>query len=298
MIGLVAAALLQGAVSPSVGWRVSPESVTVAEAFTLTVVVRAPANTQVIFPAGPDSSQLVEAVDPPAISTGQDSAGEFRVGTYRLVAWETGTQTVPLDNVVVGEGQFAKHLDVRPQIFVRSVLPADTAHRVPRPALGVLSSALLWWPWAAGAVALLAAILWWRRRRRKRRRKVAPPTALAVAQASLARIEALGLLDAGEPSRYVALHADVLRDYLSARADAASRAHTNSELVAAIRGYGLPNERIGAVLQEADVVQFARRGISVEQARVFAKEINDILDACEEHFARSIPVTTPPKRAA
>ena len=73
MIGVVAAALLQAAITPSVGWRVQPESVTVAQAFTLTVVVRAPENVPVTFPPGPDSSQLVEAVDPPAVSTGSDS---------------------------------------------------------------------------------------------------------------------------------------------------------------------------------------------------------------------------------
>ena len=87
MIGVVAAALLQASIAPSVGWRVQPESVTVAQAFTLTVVVRAPENAPVTFPPGPDSSQLVEAVDPPAVSTGSDSAGVWRIGTYRLVAW-------------------------------------------------------------------------------------------------------------------------------------------------------------------------------------------------------------------
>jgi hypothetical protein len=277
---------------------VEPESVTVAQAFTLVVVVRAPASAQVVFPAGPDSSQLVEAVDPPADASGEDTAGTFRIGTYRLVAWETGVQTVPLDPVVVGEGQYAKHLDVRPQVIVTSVLPLDTALRKPRPALGVLDSAFAWWPWALGAAAAIGALWWWRRRRRTRRRKAPPPTALAVAQSALARVDALGVLEAGEPSRHIALHADVLRGYLSARADAASRSHTNTELVTAIRGYGLPNDRIALVLQEADQVQFARRPVSVERARDYAKEIQGILEACEEHFARSIPAAAPPKRAA
>ena len=298
MIGVVVAALLQASIAPSVGWRVQPESVTVAQAFTLTVVVRAPENVPVTFPPGPDSSQLVEAVDPPAVSTGSDSAGVWRIGTYRLVAWETGLQIIPMDPIVVGEGQYAKHLDVKAQVNVLSVLPADTALRVPRPALGVLDSMLAWWPWAVAAAAAIAALVWWRRARRRRKKKAPPPTALAVAQAALARIDALGLLDAGEPSRHIALHAEVLRGYLSARADAASRSHTNSELVTAIRGYGLPNDRIAAVLAQADLVQFARRHVSVEHARDYAREIQSILEACEEHFARSIPAAKPPKRAA
>jgi len=298
VIGVVAAALLQAAITPSVGWRVQPESVTVAEAFTLTVVVRAPEGVTVTFPPGPDSSQLIEAVDPPAVTTGADSLGEWRIGRYRLVAWETGLQTVPLDPIVVGDGQYAKHLDVKAQVSVLSVLPADTALRVPRPALGILDASRAWWPWVLGAAAALAALAWWRRRRRVRKKRAPPPTAAAVAQAAMARIDALGLLEAGEPSRHLVLHADVLRGYLSARADAASRAHTNTELLAAIRGYGLPNDRIAAVLHEADQVQFARRAISVDRAREYAREIHGILDACEEHFARSIPAAKPPKRAA
>ena len=39
----------------------------------------------------------------------------------------------------------------------------------------------------------------------------------AHAKAEFQRIEALGLLDAGERGRYVALMIDVLRDYLAAR---------------------------------------------------------------------------------
>jgi hypothetical protein len=75
-----------------------------------------------------------------------------------------------------------------------------------------------------------------------------------------------------------------------------SRAQTSAELLAALRGHGLPLDRIGAILGEADQAQFARRPVSVERAREVAREARAVLDACEEHFAKSIPV--PPRRAA
>jgi hypothetical protein len=113
----------------------------------------------------------------------------------------------------------------------------------------------------------------------------------------MARIDALGLLEAGEPSRYVGLHADVLRGYLGGRVHVVSRALTSAELLHALRGHGLPLDRIAAVLAEADQVQFARRGVSADRGREVAREVRAVLDACEEHFAKSIPVP-PPKRAA
>jgi len=301
MIALVALALLQGAAAPApaplVTWTVSPETVTVAEPFVVTVTVRAAPGTALEFPPGPDSSHTVEAVDPPALSAATDSSGApLRRAAYRLVAWETGTQQVPLSAVTVGSGAATLRFALQPQVFVRSVLPADSALRVPRPALTVLPGVRAWWPYLLAALLIAAVAFWIRRQRRRRRASAPPPSALALALDAMARIEALGLLEAGEPSRYIGLHADVLRGYLGGRVQKVSRALTSAELLATLRGHGLPLDRIAAVLAEADQVQFARRGVSADRARDVAREVRALLDACEEHFAKSIPA--PPTRAA
>ena len=311
MIGLVALALMQAAVAaPPVTWSVRPESVTVAEAFTVTVTVRAPAAAPVTFPPGPDSAQTVEAVDPPSVTASADPGGSVRVATYRLMAWETGTQVVPLAPVVIGSGPTARRVDVQPQVFVRSVLPNDSALRVPRPALDVLAAGKAWWPWILAALAVIGLVVWVRLWRARRRAHAPPPSRLAIAEQALARVEALGLLEAGEPSRYVALHADVLRGYLSARADATSRAQTTAELTAALRARtrGIPLDRIAAVLTEADQVQFARKAVSAERAKEIAGEVRKLLAAADGPFRvveqdrlrallRATP-PPPPKRAA
>ena len=296
---LLLLALLQAGAAaappPQVQWTVRPDTVTVGEPFTVTLIVRADAGTALAFPPGPDSSQNVEAVDPPTIAGGTEANGApYRTATYRLVAWETGAQAVPFDAVTVGEGAATRRYDVRPGVFVRSVLPDDSTRRVPKPALGVLRTRLPWWPFALGALAAVLAVLWWRRRR-ARRAVVPPPTALAAARDALAQVDALGLLEGGEPSRYVALYAEVLRGYLGARAAVVTRAHTTGELAAALLGHGLPLDRITAVLEEADQVQFARRAVSPERARETAREVRALLEACDEHFARGI---TPPKGRA
>jgi len=283
----VALLLLQAASSPPVAaWTVRPESVTVAEPFTVTVTVRAPSRLGVTFPPGPDSAQAVEAVDPPAVTSSEN--GEVRTAVYRLVAWQTGTLVVPLAAVAVGDGASALRLDVEPRILVTSVLPADSAQRVPRPALGVIPGQLPWWVWVLPPLVFVV-LAWAVVRRRKRRAPAPPPTAIAVAQGALARVDALGLLEAGEPTRYLALTVEALRGYLSARVPQASRAQTSGELLAAVLGYGLPNDRIRTVLEEEDQVQFARRSVSADRARAVAREVQALLEACEEHFAKSVP---------
>jgi hypothetical protein len=290
----------------TISWAVSPESVTVAEAFTVSIIVRAPRGVLVVFPPGPDSTQTTEALDPPAISESQDSAGvSERRAFYRLVAWETGRLTVPLAPIVVGTGPGAQRLQPQPIINVRSVLPVDTALRKPRPALGVILASTAWWPYAAGALLLLVLLaLLWRRHRRRRRTAEPPPTPLATAERALAHIETLGLIEAGEPSRYVALHADVLRGYLSARAPVVSRAQTTAELVQALFGRALPLERVQAVLAEVDIVQFAKKPVTVVRAKEIAREIKAIIAASDEAFSRDVGAPgapgapAPPKQAA
>lgn len=285
--------------APAISWTVSPDTVTIAEPFVVTITIRAPLKSVIAFPAGPDTAQTLEAVDPPIVKFDLDSAGApVRIAVYRLQAWQTGAQslTVPV-KVDVGTG--AQTVEAHPAVFVRSVLPADTLLRVPKPALTVLPSPFVWWPWALGAaLVLLGVAMLWRRRRRRRAAKP-PPSPLSIAEAALARIDTLGLLEAGEPSRFVALHADVLRGYLSTRVAVVSRSMTTGELVHALFGRALPLNRVAAVLEEADQIQFARRLVTAVRAKEIAKEVRTLLTLSDDAFARDVIVPpASPKRVA
>ena len=96
----------------------------------------------------------------------------------------------------------------------------------------------------AAAIALGWLIWWWFRRRRK----AADPVIVdpfARAEAEFQRIEALGLLDAGERGRYVTLMIDVVRDYLAARHALASLSLTSTELQRAVRALAVRAAKIG-----------------------------------------------------
>jgi hypothetical protein len=165
------------------------------------------------------------------------------------------------------------------------VLPADSAQRIPKPPRALFeSNPFPWWLVAAlvaAAIALGLLIWWWFRRRRK------PAVAVFVdpysrAEAEFQRIDALGLLDAGERGRYVTLTVEVLRDYLAARYAEAALSLTSTELQRSVRTLPhVPEDRLTRLLTEADLIKFARRPVSGERARELGRDARAIVT--EEH---------------
>jgi hypothetical protein len=261
----------------SYGVKASTDTVRIGDPFTLSIRVRTPAGATIEFPAGPDSTAAVQLIDPRTVRTTADSGAIDQTATYRLAAWDIGPQPILLGDVVVrGAGADRRIPLGRPSIFVRSVLPTDSTLRVPKPARPLIDQGLpRWWLWAliaaAVALALLALWWWWRRRRRHVVAPVEDP--LAVAEREFARVEALRLIEAGERGRHVALMADVLRDYLAARYSTAPLALTTSELTRALhREPTVPLERLSRLLDEADLIKFARRPVTREHATELGRE--------------------------
>jgi hypothetical protein len=250
------------------------------------------------FPTGLDSVAPVQALEPPAVRDGSDSSVVDRLAVYRLAAWDIGRQPITLGDIVVRGTGAERHIPVgAPSIFVQSVLPADSALRVPKPARPLIDQSLpRWWLWAliAAAAVLLALLLWWWLRRRRRAAPVVIEDPLARAEREFARVEALRLIEAGERGRHVALMVDVLRDYVAARFDAAPLALTSSELTRALhREPMVPLERLSRLLDEADLIKFARRVVTREraaelgrEARVLVRGIDAVIVARDAAAAR------------
>lgn len=275
-----------GAVSRvEMGLSVRPAVVTVGEPFVVTLRVRAPLGADIGMPVGPDSGLSVEAVDPRQETTATDTGFVERTAIYRLVAWDTGGQSARLGNVAVTmNGRVLSYAVAGDTVHVSSVLPADSARRVPKAARDVLAAGIAWWVWALVALVLLllASVLiwWWRRRGRAH-----PETALApflVAQREFARLDALELAEAGERGRFVTLNVDVARDYLAARIPEALRSLTSSELLGAVRDVSaVPLDRAAALFAETDLIKFARRPVTRERASELVKETRAIVDDVE-----------------
>ena len=265
------------------GITLERDTVTVGDVVRLVVRVRAPHGATINFPAAVDSLGPVQSLEPPTVRDGADTAAATdRIATYRLAAWDIGSQPVKLGDVVVqtddGERRVALAL---PTLFVRSVLPADTTLRVLKPARPLLAARVPppWWWWALAALAALVIglLAWWIvRRRRGIARGTGDP--FVDATASFARVERLRLIDAGEPGRHAALMTDVLRRYLADRLDVVSLAQTSGELLAAVRAAPtVPFDALRGLLDSVDPVKFANAPLGADRARAMGEEAKAIV---------------------
>ena len=266
-----------------VGVSAQPDTVTVGQPVVIHVRVAAPAGATIAFPDGPDSAAAVAAIASRAVGSNAAAGGGVdQTAAYTLVPWDVGNVPAGLGDVVVTFGTETRHLSLSTvEVHVKSVLPADTTLRVPKPARPPIEVAAPWWKkwWpllVALAVIALLVWVWWRRRGRAPRiAAIVDPHAFA--EREFGRIESLGLVDAGERGRHVALMVDVLRDYLALRLPEARASLTSSELAAALRAARtVPHARLAALLGEADLVKFARRPLSPDQARALGREARNI----------------------
>ncbi|HEX5831351.1 MAG TPA: hypothetical protein VFY16_10255 [Gemmatimonadaceae bacterium] len=295
LLQLPEAAPNQGAIqAPGTGLRmgitVAPDTVTVGTPFVVSVRLRAPVGARVEFPAGPDTTGPVQALDPLQVLDGDDSLGVDRTARYRLAAWDVGRFPIPIGDVVVTENGRQRRVAVEERfIVVSTVLPADSALRVPKPARAIYEFAGPWWlKWLLALVALgiVGLLVWWWRRRH-RGSGAADLDPYEAADARFARVEALGLVEAGERGRYVALMVDVLREYLDAVIPEASVSQTSRELSAALRGHAaVPLDRLAPLLAEADLVKFARRQVITPHALELGREARALARSVHEALAR------------
>jgi hypothetical protein len=272
------------------GVTVTPDTVTVGDPFVVQVRVAAPAGATVEFPAGPDSAGPVALLDPRRDEAARGRDGGVDVtATYRVAAWDVGPLPLGLGDAVVRAGGAERRVPLgAARVVVRSVLPADSAQRVPKPVRPPVPDAGLWWlPLALLALAALAliALLAWLARRwwLARRRAVPGDLAYASAVAAFDRLHRLRLVEAGEGGRHVALASDIVRDYLAARVPAADRSLTSGELAAALAGSAdVPGDRLAALLAAADLVKFAGVGLRPDDAAERGREARRVVDETEE----------------
>lgn len=291
-----------GTVPVQLGVVVQPETVTVGDPLRITVRVRAPAGATVVFPDAPDTTGALQPLDPRQVTAGPPGDASEATATYRLVAWDIGPQPARLGDVIVRLGTLERRVPLTDVgVFVRSVLPVDSTLRVPKPPRAPFELPAPWWWLLAlilGIVALLLLVWWWWRRRRR----AAPEQsedAYALARRELARIEALGLIEAGERGRFVALVVDVLRGYLSRRVPAANVALTSTELLEAVRpDPRVPLGRLAPVLAESDLIKFARRPVTAERARELAREARAAIEEVEQATIAAAADREPAKVAA
>jgi hypothetical protein len=280
------------------GYRVSPDTVLIGQPFNLFIKVHAPKGVRFEFPAGPDTVTL-NGIRPIELRGEKlvTMVGDTAVALYHLVAWDVGVQPLRFPDVLVTfEGQERRPPLGDASVFVRSVLPADTSLRVPKPARPLIVLPVFnWLLWLALlAAAILAALLWWAWRRYRNRPK-APVDPYVRAQHEFARIEQRRLLEDARYSDYYAAMVDVTREYLAARVPGVRRSDTTSELLRTMQPRDGVESDLPRLLERADLVKFARASVSLEEARKAGLAMRAIVDHVE---ARLNPESEVAKRSA
>ena len=280
------------------GYRVSPDTVLIGQPFNLFIKVHAPTGVRFGFPAGPDTTthngiRPVELRGEKLVTMLADTA----VALYHLVAWDIGVQPLRFPDVRVALAGQERRLPLGSAlVFVKSVLPADTSLRVPKPPRPlIVLPAFNWLLWLALlAAAIIAALLWWAWRRYRNRPK-APVDPYARAQEEFARIEQRHLLEDEKFAEYYAAMVDVTRKYLAARVPGVRRSDTSSELLRTMQPRDGAEAELPRLLERADLVKFARADVALEDAREAGLALRAIVDHVE---VRVNPESEVAKRAA
>jgi hypothetical protein len=223
--------------------------------------------------------------------------GDTAVALYHLVAWDIGVQPLRIGEVRISSGGAQRIAPLSgATVFVKSILPADTALRVPKPARPpIVLPIFKWWPWLALlAAVILGALAWWAWRR-YRNRPAVPVDPYVRAQREFAQIEKERLIEAGRQGDHVARMVDVLREYLAARVPGVRRSDTTSELLRSMRPTEGVEAQLPTLLERSDLVKFAQAAVSAEEARITSANAKAIVDHVE---IRLNPESEVAKRAA
>jgi hypothetical protein len=280
------------------GYKVSSDTVIIGQPFNLFVKIAAPMGVRFEFPAGPDTA-MQNGVRPIELRGEKlvSMLGDTAVALYHLVAWDVGVQPLRIPDVRVSLDGAERRLPLGGAfIFVRSVLPADTSLRIPKPPRPLIVLPLFsWWPWLALLAAIIAAALLWWAWRRYRNRPQLPIDPYVRAQREFDRIERMGLLEADRGPEYFARFVDVGREYLAARVPGVRRSDTTSELLWAMKPQEGVEAELPRLLERADLVKFAQEDLPRDAAGNDALAIRAIVDHVE---ARVNPESRPAKKLA
>lgn len=280
------------------GYRVNPDTVIIGQPFDLFVKIAAPMGVRFEFPAGPDTV-MQNGVRPIELRGEKlvSMLGDTAVALYHLVAWDIGVQPLRIADIRASLGGAERRLPLSgASVFVRSVLPADTSLRTPKPPRPpIVLPVFDWLPWLALVAAIIAAtLLWWAWRRYKNRPQ-APVDPYVRAQREFERIERMGLLEADRGPQYLALIVDVAREYLASRVPGVRRSDTTSELLRAMQPQDGVEADLPGLLERADLVKFAGDDLPRDQAREAGQAVRAIVDHVE---ARLNPESEPAKKMA
>ena len=272
-----------------VGLTVEPDSVTVGDHFTITLSANHSPDYHVMFPRVPAEWGEFEIRGQRALPTIDNGDGTLTSATeIEAVLFKPGTHATPSLSVSVRRPDGTViYRPARPiDVTVDSVLtPNDTEKRDIRPQADIPVPAV--WPWAAGGAATLGllavagGLLW----RRKFMGDTTPPPQPQIPPADAAlteldRIEALNLPAQGRFEEHYVLVSACLRRYIQGRFGIPALDLTTrqiKDMMSTRRSRGVDLRGFGQVLDESDLVKFARFLPMRDEAMAVVRQSRDLI---------------------
>ncbi len=277
---------------PESGWMVG-------DLIPLRLRVTYPADFDVTLPELPAQWGPFEVRDQKLLEPSQDNDGHITIIREATVTlWSPGEHEIPPFAIHHREGDSLREVFVPPlSITVASVLTGEDGYHpgslekhdlkpqasLPRPPV---------WPWllAAMLVAMLLFLAVQRLLPRLRQRRIAGLENVEpvddrfpeeIAYEELERVATLNLPAQSEFRRHYTLVTDCVRTYLEGIYRVPAMERTTGELMFALRkarlgGEILPSLRI--LLEEADLVKFAKLNPSIERARAVVTQARHLVD--------------------
>jgi hypothetical protein len=285
---------------------VSKTEVPIGEAFEVRVEVAGPPGTTWTFPAETGDESVELRIEPDAIPL-EPGAAQPTTRRYRAAAFAIDEVRVP--SIAISyrtpDGSSGEARTEPIPLRVLSVLPKDPKQQALADVRPPVALAVGWPFWVAvtGALALAAGAAFFVVGRRRRRRSAEAPRAAEVppdaeALASLARLEASGLLASDDLRAFYIDLSEVVKRYLERRLAAPVLEMTSSETAVFLRDH--PKARdVAALVRDlttaADRVKFARgRGLQ-DEARRHLREARSAVQTVEQRLA---PPPSPQARSA
>jgi hypothetical protein len=276
-------------INAQMGMKVTPDSVTIGDPFILVVRVKVKPGFTAEFPQMPDSADgkpsKIAIVGAPLLERAPNDSLEFRA-TYKLTAWDIGAQPIPLTDIHITGPQGTGFLPLHASVFVKSVLPADSAKRIPKPPRDRFPvTKFNWWPLIILAIAIaLGELLWWIYKR-YRDRKNAPRDPYEVAIQEFKRVEAMQLTTKGEPERHAVLMAEAMRVYLAAKVPTAHISNTPRQLIENVYLAKLGDDTVREILEETELLKFANARTTPDAATRIGQGARAIVELVEKQLA-------------
>jgi hypothetical protein len=277
---------------PEGGW-------TVGDPISLRLQAIHSASFELVLPELPKQWGAFEIVDQSLLDPVTDEDGNIIAAReVSAVLWAPGEYETP--PVTVRYRDTAGELRQAPvtpiSVTVVSVLPEDNDERSTTEKRDLKPQASLprppWWPWILGGIFIVTLLFFagrWLFRQLKRRRGIEPTTLEPVddrfpeeiANKELDRISALNLPAQGEFKHHYTLVTACMRTYLEGIYGIPAMDQTTRELMAALHRIRVDREatkRLGALLDEADLIKFAKLVPSLEQAYASVSQARDLID--------------------